>query len=154
MTDWSAAFMPRDGQLFPRTVGELLAIILRRQFPRDTAKVLERRYEFEAPTAKNVAKGHASERSITRILYGEGEDVFALLDALGHALTGITRDEWEERRLNKIIMEAERAQDSHRLVRLRRALLAESIEGLEQDLQGPAEGRSGSGQDRESRRHA
>lgn len=154
MTDWSQAFMPRDGQLFPRTVGEILALLLRRQFPRDTAKQLERRYEFEPTTAKNVVKGHTSERSITRILYGEGQDVFALLDAIGHALTGITRDEWEEQKLNKIMEEAERAQDSHRLVRLRRALLAEIAEPGGEAVGGAQEDAARTGQGREGRRHA
>lgn len=120
--------MARDGHLFRRSIGEIVAGLLSARFPRDTAKHIERRYEVEASTARNIRKGHLSAQSITSILYGEGEDVFALLDALGEALTGMTRDQWEEAKINKIIREAELAQQTHRLVRLRRALLAERTE--------------------------
>jgi len=154
MTDWSVDFMAHDGQLFRRSLGEILAELIRSRFPRDTTKHIERRYDVEPSTARNVRRGHISNQSLTSVLYGEGEDVFELLDAIGHALTGQTRDQWEEAKLNKIIMEAERAQESHRLVRLRRALLAESAEAVDQAARGALQGASGPAQDRPGRRHA
>lgn len=119
--------MPRDGQeLFPRTIGEVLALLLRAKWPHHTAKKVEAKYELAEPTAKNVVKGHVSERSLTTILRGEGEDVFELLDAIGHALTGKTRQQWEEEKFQRIIEEAARAQERVRWLRTRRELLAES----------------------------
>jgi hypothetical protein len=128
MRDWSTDFMAHDGQLFRRSFGEIIAELMKARFPRDTTKHIERRYDVEPSTARNVRRGHVSNQSITSILYGEGEDVFALLDALGEALTGVTRDQWEEAKVNKIIREAELAQQTHRLVRLRRQLLAENAD--------------------------
>lgn len=110
MTEWSADFVPFEEQLFRPRIGEVIANLLRGRFRRDTAKTLERRYDLEPSTAKNVLRGHVSERSLTSILQGEGEDVFELLDAIGHALTGKSRDEWEEQKLQRIIDEANNAQ--------------------------------------------
>lgn len=132
--------MTRDGHLFRRSVGEIVAGLLRAKFNRDTAKAVERRYEIEPSTAKNVIKGHVSERSLTSILHGEGEDVFELLDAIGHALTGMTHDQWEEKKFNQIIEEAERAENSIRRLHSRRALLAESTQAVgEADARIPAD---------------
>lgn len=132
MSDWTADFMPREVQLFRRNVGEIIAHLVRSKFPRDTAKHLQRSYDLEPSTAKNVARGHVSPQSLTSILHGEGDDVFDLLDAIGHALTGKTRHEWEEQKYQRIIEEAERAQDGIRQLRLRRALLAESAMGSDE----------------------
>src|SRR5690606_12683506 len=45
MTAWSTDFMARDGHLFRRSVGEIVAALLKARFPRDTAKHIERRYD-------------------------------------------------------------------------------------------------------------
>jgi hypothetical protein len=146
MTDGAWNFVPLDGQeLFPRTLGEILAKLLRARFPRDTAKRLEARYDVAPVTSKNMAKGHWSERSIAAVLYGEGEDVYDLLDAIGYALTGVRREEWEEKKFNRIIEEAERAQEGIRRLRTRAALLAERAVDVDDSLrrEGPGDARTG-----------
>lgn len=148
MTAWTDDFMPRDRQLFRPTIGEILARLLRARFPRDTAKTCQRRYQIEPSTSQNVVKGHVSPQSLTAILCGEGEDVFELLDAIGEALTGQSRHEWEEKKLQRIIDEAMRAKQGIERLRARRALLDESARTVADD---PA--RSEAGEDwREARR--
>lgn len=124
MTYWESAFLPRHGQeLFDRTIGEALALLVRHRWPRDTAKQIQRAWDIDPATAKNITKGHASERTITKAVKAEG---WNLLEALGHAMTGQTYAEWEEARLNKIIEEAENAKEVIRMSRARRSRLAET----------------------------
>jgi hypothetical protein len=87
MTEIGAGFLTEDSQLFPRNVGELLALFAKRAWPRDTAKQLARRWDLDPSTAVNVVKGHGSERTITKALKAEG---WPLLMALGEQLTGQT----------------------------------------------------------------
>lgn len=143
MTDWAHDFMHRREQLFPRTLGEIVAKLLKARFTRDTAKVIARRYDMDPATGKNVVRGHVSERSLMAILTGEGEDVHELLDAIGFALTGETHDQWKERRLTKIIEEAGRAHEKIRHLRTRAQLLAEA--SLDGDETSVLESRSGHG---------
>lgn len=106
MTDWSAEFMPPDRQLFPRSLGELLAVFVRRQWPRDTAKRIASRWDVDPSTAVNVTKGHASERTITKALAAEG---WPLLIALGEAVTGKPYEQHLEDIANERDRAAERA---------------------------------------------
>lgn len=126
MTTWMDGFVPDDGQLIRRTMGETLAQMVRNRWPHNTAKHVARAWDLDPTTAKNLTKGHASERTLTKAIRAEG---FELLDALGHALTGQTHHEWEEQKLNRIIEEANNAasnaQERVRRLHSRRALLAE-----------------------------
>lgn len=132
MTEWSAGFVSRDGQeLFGRTMGETLAKMVRSRWPHHTAKHVARAWDLDPTTAANLTKGHASERTLTKAIKAEGWD---LLAALGHALTGQTHHEWEEQKLQSIIDEAERAQDSIRRLRTRREVLAKGPRPLDEDL--------------------
>lgn len=85
MTAGVADFMPRDRQLFDRSMGELLAAFVRNRWPRDTAKNVSRAWDIDPTTAANLTKGHASERTITKALKAEGWPLFM---ALGEAVTG------------------------------------------------------------------
>lgn len=85
MTVELADFMPRDRQLFDRSMGELLATFVRQRWPRDTAKNVSRAWDIDPTTAANLTKGHASERTITKALKAEGWPLFM---ALGEAVTG------------------------------------------------------------------
>jgi hypothetical protein len=102
MTMELSDFMPRDRQLFDRSMGELLAEFYRRRFPRDTAKRVANRIGLEPQTATNLVKGHASERTITKALKAEG---WPLIVALGEAVTGRSYAD----HLQEIIHETERA---------------------------------------------
>lgn len=128
MTQWLETFVTPDGQeLFPRTMGEALAKMVRARWPHHTAKQVARAWDLDDTTAKNLTKGHASERTLTKAIRVEGWD---LLAQLGHALTGQTHHEWEEQRLTRIIEEAANAQESIRRLRTRAQLLAEaSLDG-------------------------
>jgi hypothetical protein len=102
LTQEFTAFMPRDRQLFDRSMGELLAAFVRRRWPRDTAKHVSRSWDIEPSTATNLIKGHASERTISKALRAEG---WPLLMALGEAMTGQAYQEF----LQDITDEAARA---------------------------------------------
>lgn len=103
-------------------MGEALAKLVRKRWPKSTAKSVETAWDLDPSTAANLIKGHASERTLTKAIKVEG---WELLEALGHALTGQTHQEWEEQRLQRIIEEAERAQEGIRRLRARRAILDE-----------------------------
>lgn len=97
-------FMPRDWQLFDRSMGELLATFVRRRWPRDTAKQVAKSWGLDPSTATNLTKGHASERTITKALKAEG---WPLVMALGEAVTGQSYDE----HLHLMIEETARAKE-------------------------------------------
>ncbi|WP_141653103.1 hypothetical protein [Phenylobacterium immobile] len=96
--------MPRDRQLFDRSMGELLAQFVRKRWPRDTAKTVARKWGVDPSTATNLIKGHASERTITKAIQAEG---WPLIMALGEAVTGRSYADF----LQDIIHETERARE-------------------------------------------
>src|SRR5690606_1106515 len=102
MTAELVNFMPLDRQLFERSMGELLAVFARRRWPRDTKKHVAGAWGISQPTAENLVKGHASERTITKALSAEG---WPLIMALGQAVTGRSYAEY----LGEIVHEQERA---------------------------------------------
>lgn len=103
MTSIGWEFVPEhQPQLIDRTMGEALARLARKRWPRDTAKQVARAWDLDHCTAENVTRGKASERTITKAIKAEG---WALLAPLGEALTGLTF----EQHLNTIIEETERA---------------------------------------------
>lgn len=106
MTLELAELMPRDRQLFDRSMGELLAAFVRRRWPRDTAKHVSRAWEIDPSTATNLTKGHASERTITKALKAEG---WPLLIALGEAVTGESYQEFLRGIADETAHAAERA---------------------------------------------
>jgi hypothetical protein len=123
MTEWATDFMGRDtDELFPRTLGEEVAAMVRRRWPRDTAKQVAKAWDLDPKTAKNVIEGHASERTLTKALKAEG---WGLLETLGHALTGQTYEEWQEERVNHLIGVAERAKQNVERLRAHRERLEE-----------------------------
>lgn len=97
-------FMPRDRQLFDRSMGELLAAFVRRRWPRDTAKQVSKAWDVDPSTATNLTKGHASERTISKALKAEG---WPLLMALGEAMTGQAYDDF----LESIVHEQDRIRE-------------------------------------------
>ena len=101
MAEGLAEFMPRDRNLFSRTMGELLATFARNRWPRDTAKHVARSWRIDPSTASSLIKGHASERTITKALRSEGWPLFM---ALGEALTGQAYDAF----LQELVDEQER----------------------------------------------
>ncbi len=113
-------FVPLDRQLFDRSLGEALSALARQRYPRDTAKRIARAWDIDPSTAANVVKGHASERTLTKALKAEG---WALIAALGEAITGESFAQFEERRLQTIIQEAEHARSQIVALRTRRAAL-------------------------------
>lgn len=130
MTDWSCDFVSQDRQELT-TMGAALARLVRKRWPDATAKRVEAAWDLDRTTANNLIKGHASERTVTKAIKAEG---WELLAALGEALTGQTHHEWEEQRLQRIIEEANRAQESIRRLRTRRELLAQEPRPMDEDL--------------------
>lgn len=118
MAQTQNGFLPLERQLFGFSVGEAMAALVRQKYPRDTAKHVARAWEIDASTAANVVKGHCSERTLTKAVRAEG---WSLITALGAAITGETFEQYEERRLNEIIREAENARQNIRRMAARRA---------------------------------
>lgn len=118
MAQLRTGFLPLDRQQFGGSMGEAVAAIARQMYPRDTAKHIARAWEIDASTAANVVKGHCSERTLTKAVRAEG---WSLITALGAAITGETFEQYEERRLNEIIQEAEHARQNIRRMAARRA---------------------------------
>lgn len=102
MTDWSAGFLDNNEQLFPQSMGELLATFVRKRWPQNTAKRVEAAWDLDTTTARNLTRGHASERTITKALNAEG---WPLVMALGEAVTGRPYDQF----LQDIVDEQHRA---------------------------------------------
>lgn len=69
-------------------MGDAVRDLVRRRWPTNTAKQLERKWDLDPKTAKNVVgNGHVSERTLTKAVRAEG---WGFLDALGAELTGET----------------------------------------------------------------
>lgn len=78
--DWK---LPLD-----KSVGDAVRDLVRRRWTNNTAKQLERQWDLDPKTAKNVVgNGHVSERTLTKAVRAEGWD---FLEALGFELTGET----------------------------------------------------------------
>lgn len=122
MAQLRSGFLPVDGQVLDVGIGDAMATLVRQKYPRDTAKHLSRSWDIDPTTAANVVKGHCSTRTLAKAFQAEG---WGLITALGASITGETFEEYEERRLNEIISEAERARKDLHERRARRAALDE-----------------------------
>lgn len=112
--------MPLLRQLLDISLGEALSEIVRQRYRRDAAKSIARAWDIDHATAENVLKGTASTKTLTKALKVEG---WGLIAALGETITGETFAEYEERRLQSIIQEAEDARENLVALRTRRAAL-------------------------------
>jgi hypothetical protein len=93
-----------------KTVGDALRGLIRKRYASHAAKRIERDWDLDPKTARNVVtQGHVSERTITKAIRAEG---WPLLMALGAELTGETFEQYEVRRLNQLIKEAEDARQN------------------------------------------
>lgn len=97
MTPWSVEIVGQEDRLLPigKTVGDAVRGLVRRRWKNNAAKMLERTWEVDPKTAKNiVGQGNVSERTLTKAIRAEG---WAFLEALGHELTGETYADWLHR---------------------------------------------------------
>lgn len=125
MTEMRVDFLPPDRQLFRAldNLGEALKTAAKAAFPWNTANHVQRRWGLDPATAENVAKGKASATSVVKAVRAEGEDAWALWDALGQLIIGESRDEYDERKLAIIIGETNRARQRLEDRRARRVAL-------------------------------
>ena len=106
---------------FAKTVGDALRDLIRRRYPTNAAKTIERDWDLDARTARNVVgQGNVSERTLTKAVRAEG---WELLAALGAELTGETYDQFIERKLTHAIREAADARQNLVVLRSRREAL-------------------------------
>ena len=80
--------MGRNDQELPleKSIGDAVRGLIRHRWQTNTAKQIERAWDLDPKTAKNVVtNGNVSERTLTKAVRAEG---WAFLDALGHELTG------------------------------------------------------------------
>lgn len=69
-----------------KSVGDAVRDLVRRRWPNNAAKQLERSWDLDPKTAKNVVgNGHVSERTLTKAVRAEG---WAFMAALTEELTG------------------------------------------------------------------
>lgn len=127
MAQTQIGFLHLDGQLIGGGIGEAMAALVRQKYPRDTAKHVSRSWDIDPVTAANVVKGHCSTRTLAKAFQAEG---WSLITALGASITGETFEEYEERRLNQIIEEAERARQNLHRIRARREALDQRAHDL------------------------
>lgn len=113
-------FLRLPAQLFARDLGAALSELARRRYgPNGVAKAIAHKWGLDDDTARNlVSRGIASTTTIAKAISAEG---WSLWHALGAELTGETFAEFEERRLNAIIEEANHAREQIVALRSRRA---------------------------------
>jgi hypothetical protein len=111
MTETHVDFLPPDRQTFRSldSLGEALRAAAKAAFPWNTANHLQRRWGVDPTTAENIAKGHGSARTVVKAVKAEGGDAWKLWDALGELIIGESRDAYDERKLELIIEETQRA---------------------------------------------
>ena len=88
MTQRTWEIVGRENWKLPleKSVGDAVRDLVRRRWPNNAAKQLERNWDIDPKTAKNVVgNGHVSERTLTKAVRAEGWDFLA---ALGEELTG------------------------------------------------------------------
>lgn len=112
MTYAENGFMPLNRQLFRRSLAETLNDLLGQKYP--TAKTLHRGIGIDITTAENLRKGHLSVPTLEKALLAEGRELWS---RLGDELFGETFYQFEERRIEAAMKEAEGARSN--LVRLR-----------------------------------
>lgn len=119
---------------FAKTVGDALRDLIRRRYRTNAAKTIERDWDIDARTARNVVgQGNVSERTLTKAVRAEG---WELLAALGAELTGETYEQFVERKLRIAIREAADARSNLVHLRARR----EALDALAGDADTPGGG--------------
>lgn len=101
MTCVERDFVDQEARHFPtdRTLGEAVRQLIRRRWTSNAAKHLEREWDLDPKTAKNVVQaGNVSERTLTKAIRAEG---WGFLAALGEELTGHTYDQHLENRIEE-----------------------------------------------------
>lgn len=136
---------PTVGQNSAGRLGDAIRAYVRSRWPNDTAKQAAQRYGLDAETGRNMAKGHVGVRAVERAIQADGYDA---LDALGEAITGLSRAEWELRKLQKMQGELHHAtMEYDRLVARASALAAAADRGAlrQGDERGPVGEAEGGG---------
>ena len=70
-----------------------------------------------------MAKGHGSARTLLKAVQAEGEDAWALWDAVGELIIGESRDQYDERQFALILKEAAFAREKLQDRQARRAAM-------------------------------
>lgn len=93
MTSTGWEIVGRNDRDFPgeRSLGEAVRGLVRRRWASNAAKMLEREWDLDPKTARNVVgAGNVSERTLSKAIRAEG---WAFLAELGEELTGHTYDQ-------------------------------------------------------------
>lgn len=143
MTEAYVDWVPEDRQSFGRgtraepvdSLGEAMRRVARALSPQNTAKFLQRRWKIDPSTAENITKSQpvASASTLVKAIRAErgtGE-AWALWDALGEALIGTSRDEYEELRVLELMKEAQLARARLESRRARRERAEATLSALE-----------------------
>jgi len=119
MTDAVMDFVGRNDRDFPdRSIGDAVQDLVRRRWESNAAKMLERHWDLDPKTARNVVgQGNVSERTLAKAIRAEG---WGFLAALGEELTGQSYAD----HLNDLI-------ERDRLVQEQRSIQRDSVRQLE-----------------------
>lgn len=120
-------------ELFPKSLGEIVAELVRQKYP--TAKGLARAWDISVKAAETVRDGHFGIRIMASAIAAEG---WQFIEALGESALGETYEQYQMRLLEAKIQEVENAQQTVVRLRSRREALerkAGEIGGL-RDRQG------------------
>lgn len=119
MTDAVMDFVGQKNRDFPnRSIGDAVQDLVRRRWESNAAKMLERHWDLDPKTARNVVgQGNVSERTLAKAIRAEG---WGFLAALGEELTGQSYAD----HLNDLI-------ERDRLVQEQRSVQRDSVRQLE-----------------------
>jgi hypothetical protein len=140
MTSIGGEFLPRDTQklALARNLGDALMEIAKTVWPYHTARNIEREWQVDKSTAKNVTKGVVGAAVVTKALRAQQakhKNAWALWDALGELVIGETRAEFERRLIKRIIEQNEHAREA--LASLDRSALDVETRAYSLDGMGP-----------------
>lgn len=131
MTGQGTGYMPLNRQLFDRSMGEAVAELAKQRY--STASTLAKAWDIDLTTAENVRKGHIGVRALFAAIRSEG---WEFLKPLGEEVTGESLHQYEERKLESIIRDAENARQNLVRLRSRREALEQRAAGLDDVLRG------------------
>jgi hypothetical protein len=128
MTYAENGYMPLNRQLFQRSLAEALTEFLSQRYR--TAKIMARAVGIDPHTAENLYKGHLSVPTLQKVLAHEGR---ALWNFLGDELFGETFYDYEERRIDAALREAESVRSNLVRIRAKGEELLSRAPSLDQD---------------------
>lgn len=126
LTDAGFMHLDKYDLRLQRNIGDAFAELIRKRWPFHTAKQLVRNYAFDPTAAANAVRGKAGAALITKAVHAEqsaSQAAWELWMLLGEELIGETLEQYQERRLQRLIEENNRARERIETIRATRQRL-------------------------------